>query len=42
MLGVSHATINNYVHSGKLTPVFTDKLSHIKYKLSEVLALVKE
>lgn len=42
MLGVFPATINNYVHSGKLSPIFTDKSSHMKYKLSEVLALVKE
>jgi len=39
MLGVSPATISNYVISGKLSPVFTDGSSHIKYKLSEVLAL---
>ena len=42
MLGVSPATINNYIHSRKLSPIFTDKSSHMKYKLSEVLALVKE
>jgi len=42
LLGVSVATVSNYIRNGKLSPVFVDGSSHVKYKLAEVLALVKE
>lgn len=41
MLGVSVMTISNYVNCGKLIGVFNEGSSHMKYKLSEVLALKK-
>lgn len=41
MLGVSPMTVSNYVTCGKLSPIFTKGSSHMKYKLSEVLALLK-
>ena len=42
MLGVSPMTISNYVTCGKLNPIFTEGSSHMKYNLSEVLALMKK
>jgi len=41
ILGVSTMTVSNYVTSGKLSSIFTKGSSHMKYKLSEVLALLK-
>ena len=41
ILEVSVMTISNYVNCGKLSPVFLEGSSHMKYKLSEVLALKK-
>ena len=41
ILGVSVMTISNYVTSGKLNAIFVEGSSHIKYNLSEVLALKK-
>ena len=41
ILGVSAMTISNYVACGKLSPVFVEGSSHMKYNLSEVLALKK-
>jgi len=41
ILGVSVMTISNYVSSGKLNAIFVKGSSHIKYNLSEVLALKK-
>jgi len=42
MLGVSPMTISNYVTCGKLNPIFIEGSSHMKYNLSEVLALMKK
>ena len=42
MLGVSPMTISNYVTCGKLNSIFTEGSSHMKYNLSEVLALMKK
>ena len=42
MLGVSPMTISNYVTCGKLNAIFTEGSSHMKYNLSEVLALMKK
>ena len=41
ILGVAATTISNYVVCGKLSPVFVEGSSHMKYNLSEVLALKK-
>lgn len=41
ILGVSAMTISNYVTCGKLNAIFVKGSSHIKYNLSEVLALKK-
>jgi len=41
ILGVSAMTVSNYVVCGKLSPVFVEGSSHMKYNLSEVLALKK-
>ena len=42
MLGVSPMTISNYVTCGKLNAIFIEGSSHMKYNLSEVLALMKK
>ena len=41
ILNVSPMTISNYVTSGKLNAIFVKGSWHIKYNLSEVLALKK-